>query len=174
MAMALLLVGTGVVMADSFPLMGIAHAQVGNGWRLLAEVHDRSRTMAFRVRAATDNVGYSVIWQELGPAARHSNLVGSARPPVNFDSEIVVFFGEGISSCTTGVDLIDVVIDRSARLVHSVTREHAKCGYLDLTGSVVFVVALAREELPPGPFAIQLHARPTCRSCTEPGDRLTL
>ena len=26
----------------------------------------------------------------------------------------------------------------------------------------------------PGPFAIQLHARPTCRSCIEHEDRLTL
>jgi hypothetical protein len=174
MATALLLVGSGVVLADSFPLMGIAHAQVGNGWRLLAEVHDRSGTMAFRVRAATDNAGYSVTWQELGPAARHSDLVGSPRPPVNFDSEIVVVVGEGIGSCTTGVDLVDVVIDRSARLVHSVTRKHARCPFLDLTGSVVFVVALARDALPERPFAIQVHATPTCRSCTDHEDQVTL
>ncbi len=174
LALVILLVGAGVVAADSFPLPGTAHAQVGDGWRLLANVHDRTRAMAFRVRAATDNPGYSAMWHELGPAATHSMLIGSARPPVNFDSEIVVLFGVGIGSCTVGVHLIDVVIDRSTRLVHSVTTQRRNCLHLDLTGSVVFVVALARGALPLAPFTIQLRAEPTCRSCTEHEDRLTL
>ena len=174
LALALLLVAAGVVAADTFPLPGFAHARVGVGWRLMAELHDRSGAMAFRVRTAGDEASYAALWHELGPAATRNALIGPQRPAVNFDSEIVAVFGEGISSCTTGVRLDDVVIDRAARTVHSEMTENRTCLHLDLTGSIVFVVALSREALPESPYTIQLHARPTCRSCTEHEDRVTL
>lgn len=132
--------------------------------------------MAFRVRAATDRAAFGGLWQELG-WKDHGRTDFTGVPPwlaVDFDREIVVLFGVGIGSCTDSVQLDGVVIDKSARLVHSVTSERKHCPYLDLTGATVFVVALDRGVLPPSPFTIQLHAEPTCRSCPEPDDRLTL
>lgn len=83
-------------------------------------------------------------------------------------------FGVGAASCTTAVQLNDVFFDRSARLIYSETTDHWKCGFLDLNGSIAFIVALARDALPESPYAIQLRAQPTCRSCTEHEDRVTL
>jgi hypothetical protein len=175
LALALALLTASIVAADVFPIPGARYEPSGPGWRLLSEVHD-SIGMAFRVRAATDRTAFGALWQDLGWDGRgRRDLTGV--PPwqaVNFEREIIVLFGVGISSCTVDVQLDDVVIDRSSRLVYSVTTEHHTCGYLDLTGAAVFVVALDRGALPPSPFTVQLHAEPTCRSCQEPEDRLTL
>ena len=175
MALAIALLTASIVAADVFPIPGVRHEPSGPGWRLLSKVND-STDMAYRVRAATDPAGFAALWRDLtadDPMRRDFTNV----PPwlaANFEREIIVLFGVGISSCTVDVQLDDVVIDRSSRLVYSVTTEHHTCGYLDLTGAAVFVVALDRGALPPSPFTVQLHAEPTCRSCQEPEDRLTL
>jgi hypothetical protein len=168
-----------VVLADTFPLVGNSYTPSGYGWRLIAQVGsavDPDRNMAFRVRAAGDEAAFLTLWHDLGWDGRaQTDFTGMPlRLAVDFEREIVVFFGVGIGSCTDGVDLVDVVIDASNRLVYSVTKERSHCGFLDLTGAIVFVVALDRGALPASPFTLQLHARPTCGSCTEPEDRLTL
>lgn len=175
LALAIALLTASIVAADVFPIPGVRHEPSGPGWRLLSEVND-SGGMAFRVRAATDPAGFAALWHDLtadDPKRRDFTNV----PPwlaANFEREIIVLFGVGIGSCTVSVQFDDVVIDRSARFVHSVTSERRNCPFLDLTGAVVFVVALDRGVLPPSPFTVQLHAEPTCRSCQEPEDRLTL
>lgn len=174
-AFAVALLVASIVAADAFPILGNRHVPSGFGWRLVSEVDD-DPYMAFQVRAATDRTGFDELWKELGwDERRRSDLTGV--PPwlaVNFEREVVVLFGVGINSCTASVNLDDIVIDRSNRLVHSVTSQRTNCGYLDLSGAVVFVVALDRGVLPLSPFTVQLHAEPTCRSCQEHDDRLIL
>ena len=175
LALVVALFAASVLAADAFPLLGHRQAPSGFGWRLLSEVTD-TPFMAYRVRAATDRAGFDVLWQEL----RWDNRVRtdfSEVPPwlaVNFEREIIVLFGIPTNSCTDSVQLDRVVIDSSTRLVYSMTSDHRHCGFLDLSGAAVFVVALDRSVLPPSPFTLQLHAEPTCGSCPEPDDRLTV
>jgi hypothetical protein len=175
LAVAVTLLTASIVAADVFPIPGNRYAPSGFGWRLVSEVQG-SLFMAYRVRVATDRAAFGALWQELG-WNDHPRTDFTGVPPwvgVNFEREIAVIFSVGINSCTDSVQLDDVVIDRSTRLVHSVTSERAHCGYLDLSGAAVFVVALDRTALPPSPFTIQLHAQPTCGSCSAPDDRVTV
>lgn len=165
LALVLLLVSGGIAFADNFPVPVRGDPPSGPGWRLLSE-RIVSSGHAFTVDAATDRASLARLWTELSPR--------SSPPLVYFEREIVALFAVGISSCTTGVRLDRVVIDRSAGLVYSVTSESRRCPHLDLTGAAVFIVALARDALPSSPFTLQLHAEPTCGSCAVPEDRLTL
>lgn len=176
LAMVISLIVAGIVAADAFPVPGLRYQPSGPGWRLLTEVRDPSASMAFRVRAATDQVALGALWNELGwnDPLRTGPIGAQLGSMADFHHEIVVLFGVGIGSCTASVQLDSVVIDKSARLVYSVTSERTTCPFLDLSGAVVFVVALGRDVLPTSPFTVQLHAQPTCRSCREPDDRVTL
>ncbi|MEP7158837.1 MAG: hypothetical protein ABI797_05380 [Chloroflexota bacterium] len=169
------LLAASVLLADAFPILGHRQAPTGFGWRLLSQVDDKAE-MAFRVRAATDRASFGALWQDLGLNSRPRRDFTDIPPwlAVDFEREIVVLFGVGTNSCTDSVSLDEVVIDRESRVVHSVTSQQGHCGHLDLSGAVVLVVALDRAVLPPSPFTVQLHAEPTCRSCREPDDRLTL
>ncbi|MEP7360580.1 MAG: hypothetical protein ABI744_03280 [Chloroflexota bacterium] len=179
LAIVVALLTASVVVADVFPIVGNRFAPSGNGWRLVTTVGstvDPDANMAFRVRAARDRAAFTARWHGLG-WEEHARTDATGIQPwlaVDFEREIVVLFGVGIGSCTDGVDLEDVVIDASNRLVYSITKERSHCGFLDLTGAIVFVVALDRGALPASPFTLRLHAQPTCRSCTEPEDELTL
>jgi hypothetical protein len=172
LALVAALFAASVLAADVFPILGHREAPSGYGWRLLSEVHDTSFPPTLGVRAATDRADFDVLWQELdgddSPRTDFTDL-----PPwlaVNFEREIIVVFGVGIGSCTDTVQLDRVVIDRSTRLVYSVTSEQRHCGHLDLTGAAVFVVALDRGVLPPSRFTAQLRAE----SSPNPDDRLIL
>ena len=169
------LLTASIVAADVFPLPGNRYQPNGFGWRLVSQVDDGFE-MAFRVRAASDSAAFAALWRDLGWEERGRYGLAYIPPwlAVDFEREIVVLFGVGISSCTVSVRLDDVVIDTSNRLVHSVTSQDARCGYLDLAGAAVFVVALDRKALPPSPFTVQLHAEPTCGSCSDPDDRVTV
>lgn len=165
LALVMLLVCSGFAFADNFPVPVRGDPPSGPGWRLLSErIMDAFH--AHTVDAATDRASLARLWTHYAPQG--------SPPIVYFDREIVALFGVGINSCTTGVRLDRVVIDRSAGLVYSITSERKKCLHLDLTGAAVFIVALDRAALPPSPFTLQLHAEPTCRSCADPEDRLTL
>jgi hypothetical protein len=175
LALALALLTASVVAADSFPILGNRYAPSGVGWRLVSEVQD-SLFRAYQVRVARDRSAFGTMWQKLGWDDRGRTDFAGVPPwlAVNFEREIVVLFSVGINSCTDSVQLDDVVIDRSTRTVHSVTSYRAHCGNLDLSGAITFVVALDRGRLPPSPFTLQLHAEPTCGSCSDPDDRMTV
>jgi hypothetical protein len=175
LALAVALLTASVVAADAFPIPGSRHQPSGLGWRLVSEV-DGDANMAYRVRVASDAATLAALWHELDWEDRGRYDLAYVPPwlAVNFEREIVVLFGVGVGSCTTGVQLDDVVIDTANQLVYSVTSEQRKCPFLDLTGAAVFVVALDRAVLPPSPFTVQLHAEPTCGSCVNPDDRVTV
>lgn len=117
----------------------------GDGWRLLAVERTGE---AYRTGVATDEVQYAALW---GTAA-----ITAERPPVDFGSEIVLWFGAVYgSSCPIRMD--GVMIDREAALVH---------GWFVAPGAIYectadanpesYVVAIERDRLPDGPFAVQL------------------
>lgn len=120
LALVLLLVVGGIVSADNFPVPVPDDRPSGYGWRLLSERIVDSGP-AYTVDAATDRGEWARLWSEYSP--------GNTPPPINFDREIVALFGVGIGSCTTGVQLDRLVIDRSAGLVHSITSERRRCPF---------------------------------------------
>jgi hypothetical protein len=119
----------------------------GDGWRLLA---DQDRTgEPYRTAIAYDDASYDELWKEVGLAG--------ARPEVDFQSEVVIWFGAVHGSSCPRMRLDDVVIEEDRPLVHAVLT------YLDFgvcTADAIghaYVVAVQRSLLPQGPFAIQLH-----------------
>jgi hypothetical protein len=81
----------------------------GDGWRLLAdepEVGD-----VYRTGLATDEASYRALWADIG-------LTGP-RPDVDFDAEIVIWFGAVYGSSCPNLRLDDVVVKRERALVHA-------------------------------------------------------
>jgi len=122
--------------------------QAGNGWRLLAD--EDLTGEPYRTGIAFDDDSYIEVWAE-------ARLEGE-RPPVDFESEVVIWFGavHGSSCPRLRLDHVAVAVERS--IVHSVIT------YLDTgmcTGDArphAYVVALERSRLPQGPFSIQLDS----------------
>ncbi len=74
----------------------------------------------------------------------------------------MIILSEGIGSTCRELRLDAVVMDAAARLMHgefSDPRAPEVCT-LDLAGGKTFVVAVARDQLPPSPFTLRLHAEP--------------
>lgn len=122
-------------------------APAGDGWRLLAD--EPGLGQAYRTGIATDEASYEGLWTDVGLAAE--------RPPVDFQAEVVVWFGAVFGSSCPDLRLDDVVVDRERALVH------AEIVLVDppmaCTGDAnprAYLVALQRATLPDGPFAIQL------------------
>lgn len=120
----------------------------GDGWRLLA---DQDRTgESYRTGIAYDELSYEHIWS----AAR----IRGDRPAVDFQTEVVIWFGTVHGSSCPRTRLDGVVVDEGRAIVH------ADLTYLDggaCTSDAIphaYVVALARDRLPHGGFAIQLDA----------------
>ncbi len=123
--------------------------QRGDGWRLLA---DQKRVgESYRTGIATDQRSYETLWAEIG-------LKGE-RPAVDFNAEVVVWFGAVFGSSCPNIRLDDMVVDEERRLVHALivlVDPPAAC-----TSDAIphaYVVAVQRAKLPSGPFAIQLGA----------------
>jgi hypothetical protein len=117
----------------------------GDGWRLLGS--ERSGE-AYRTGVATDDDQYAALWATAG--------ITGDRPAVDFGSEIVVWFGAVYgSSCPIRMD--DVVVDRKAALVHGTfVVPGANLACTDDANPEAYVVAIGRDRLPDGPFAVQL------------------
>lgn len=117
----------------------------GDGWRLLGA--DRSG-MAYRTGVATTLEQYDSLWVESG--------VSGERPAVDFEREIVIWFGAVYGSgCQVRLD--DVAVDPDRRLVHAelvVPGVHQACN--DDANPAAYMVALQRDRLPEGSFAVQL------------------
>lgn len=74
---------------------------------------------------------------------------------------MIAFFSQGIGSSCPELEIAGVTIDREARLVYAAFRdplalESARVCTGDLIGAQTFVVALARDRLPPSPFTLRL------------------
>ena len=121
----------------------------GDGWVLLADA--KGAGQPYRTGIAYDEASYEELWRMIG--------LEDERPPVDFVSEVVIWFGAVFSGSCPDIRLDDVVVDRERSIVH------AHIVALDAFGACTadanphaYVVALQRSRLPAGPFAIQLGA----------------
>jgi hypothetical protein len=121
--------------------------QSGDGWRLLG---DELVGESYRTGIATNETQYDDLWRHVG--------MTTERPAVDFTGEVVVWFGAVYgSSCPIRLD--DVVIDAGGErgLVHAVTVVPGGTGACTADANPhAYIVAVERDELPAGPFAIQL------------------
>lgn len=119
----------------------------GDGWRLLAVERTGD---SYRTGAATTEEQYAALWADSGVTAE--------RPPVDFDDDIVIWFGAVYGSgCEIRMD--DVVIDLDRAIVHGefvVPGNPGSCN--DDANPEAYLVAVDRVRLPKGPFVIQLDA----------------
>lgn len=119
----------------------------GEGWRLLGT--DRTGD-SYRTGVATTDEQYAALWRSAG-------LAGD-RPTVDFDAEVVLWFGAVYGSgCEIRMD--DVVLDLDRRLVHGgfvIPGVHQGCH--DDANPEAYVVAVERSALPAAPFDVQLDA----------------
>ena len=121
----------------------------GDGWRLLA---DEPRIgHPYRTGIAADESAYLDLWTGLG-------LPGEP-PDVDFEREVVIWFGAVFGSSCPELRLERVVVDHEAALVYAeivLAEVYAACRLN--ANPRAYVVAVERATLPAGPFAIQLDA----------------
>jgi hypothetical protein len=119
----------------------------GDGWRLLGEPMPGP---PYRTGVATTDEQYGALWERAGRI--------DERPNVDFTTEIVVWFG-AVYGSTCPIRMDDVVVDRARALVHGdfVVPGSPQLCTADANGKG-YLVALERERLPVGPFAVQLTA----------------
>jgi hypothetical protein len=121
--------------------------QAGDGWRLLGEGLVGE---TYRTGIATDEEQYAELWERAGPE--------SPTPAVDFATEVVVWFGAVYgSSCPIRLDDVAVDTGREVPLLHAVTVVPGGTGACTADGNPhAYVVAVERDRLPAGAFAIQL------------------
>lgn len=115
----------------------------GDGWRLLA---DQVAGESYRTGVATTPEQLERLWDEAG--------VSAPTPPVDFSTEVVIWFGAvDSSSCPVRMDDVEV----SGQIVHGVFVVPGGPGECtaDAIGHAV-VVAVERAILPDAPFFVQL------------------
>ncbi len=131
---------------SDFPEPG-PQPQAGDGWRLLAD--EAGVGFPYRTGIATDPESLRALWA----------TIGLDNPPsdVDFETDVVIWFGAVYSSSCPDIRLDAVVVEGS--LVHAeivTVTPYVACN-ADANPRA-FVVAVEREKLPVGPFAIQLGA----------------
>jgi hypothetical protein len=118
----------------------------GEGWRLLAD--EKHVGQPYRTWIASDEASYRRLWGDIGLAAE---------PPVDFETEVVVWFGAVFGSSCPNIRLDDVVVDGDRALVYpEIADLHAGQPCTADANAHAYVVAIERSRLPSGPFAIQL------------------
>lgn len=121
--------------------------QQGDGWRLLAD--EPGAGQSYRTGLASDQVSYERLWADIG-------LSGDP-PRVDFELEVVIWFGAVYGSSCPNLRLDDVLVDAERALVHAeIVLVDAPSGCTDDANPRAYLVALERTKLPSGPFAIQL------------------
>ncbi len=122
----------------------------GDGWRLVLD--QKALGLPYRTGVAWDQASYERLWREIGAS--------ETPPPIDFESEVAIWFGAVYGSGCPGIRLDDVVVRPKAALVHAtiVLVDQPGGGCTDDANPHAYVVALERARLPAGPFAIQLGA----------------
>ena len=121
----------------------------GDGWRLLAD--EQGVGEAYRTGIASDPASYRQLWAAVG-------LPGDP-PAVDFESEVVIWFGAVYGSSCPDLRLDDVRVDLDRALVHAeIVLVDPPSACTDDANPRAYVVAVRRSKLPSGPFAIQLGA----------------
>ncbi len=124
-------------------------AHGGDGWRLLAD--EQGVGESYRTGIASDRASYQRLWAEVG--------LSGEPPPVDFESEVVIWFGAVFGSSCPDLRLDDVVVDRERALVHAeIVLVDSPMACTDDANPHAYLVAAERARLPSGPFAIQLGA----------------
>lgn len=147
----------GMLDATIYPLPGPwGNVEAGGGWRLLVAGQGRPFDDGYNVSVATTADEWHALWAIVDPV--------NPEPGVDMESEIVVSFAHGIGSSCPELRLDDVVINAGARVVYSVTSDPLapRVCTADLVGAAFFVVALARQALPPSPFVVRLREDRIC------------
>lgn len=120
----------------------------GEGWRLLG--HAQGAGEAYRTAVATTDEQLAALWAESG--------LGGAAPDVDWQTEIVVWFGAVYgSSCPVRLD--GIVVEGATlhgQIVIPGSGPDSAC--TDDANPHSFVVAVERTLLPAGPFVVQLDA----------------
>jgi hypothetical protein len=140
----------GVVVVDLYPAdKPWTQPTEGSGWRLLG-VDDTD--LPYTVAVAADRAQLATEWKRY-------RLSGDP-PAWDPSREVAILLSDGIGSSCRDLRLDAVVVDTDSRLVHGAFSDpHApEVCTLDLAGGKTFVVAVARDLLPPSPFTLQLHA----------------
>lgn len=120
----------------------------GDGWRLLAT---EPTGHAYRTGIAFDDASLEALWALSGVAA--------AIPEIDWERDVVIWFGAVYGSSCPDLRLDDVVIDGQRRLVHAeIVLPDPPVACTDDANPRAFLVAVDRSRLPAPPFAIQLSA----------------
>jgi hypothetical protein len=142
------LAGERICLSDTgVPIPEGPQAKRGDGWRLLG---DELVGEGYRTGIATTDQQYGELWSQVGMTAQ--------RPDVDFETEVVVWFG-AVYGSTCPIRLDDVIVDvrSDIALVHAVTVVPGDAGACtDDANPHAYVVAVERDRLPGGPFAVQL------------------
>lgn len=115
----------------------------GEGWRLLGT---EPVGEPYRTGIATDQDTFAGLWAQVGMTAD--------RPDVNFDREVVVWFGAVYSGSCPDLRMDNVVIGDLVHMETSLLGDHVAC--TDDANPRAFMVAVDRGHLPSDGFAIQL------------------
>jgi hypothetical protein len=122
-------------------------AAAGDGWRLLVDRIDVGDI--YRTAIAFDDESLNELWETIG--------LDDPLPLVNFNDEVVIWFGAVFGSSCPNLRLDDVVVDGG--LVHAlIVMPDPPVVCTDDANRRAFVVAVERSKLPVGPFRIQLSA----------------
>jgi hypothetical protein len=128
----------------------------GEGWRLL--VDQAGVGYPYRTGIAYDNSSLKQLWEEIG--------IGDPLPEVDFQAEVVVWFGAVFGSGCSNIRLDDVLLTGPVLHPLIVLPEPPAGCNLDANPHA-YLVAVERAKLPPGPFLIQLQAEDPPRGATE-------
>jgi hypothetical protein len=121
--------------------------QAGDRWRLLADEDEVGGP--YRTGIAADQTALESLWQSIGLA--------TAIPQVDFQDEVVVWFGAVHGSSCPRLRLEDVVVDPVQALLYAeITSFQLGACTADAIGHA-YVVAVERSKLPKGRFTIQLE-----------------
>lgn len=123
----------------------------GDGWRLLGAF---DTNLPYTVATAVDRAQLATEWERYG--------LPDDPPAWEPSREIAIILSDGIGSSCPELRLDAVVMDADARLVHGEFSDPytpRECT-ADLAGGKTFVVAVAKDVLPPSPFTLRLRAEP--------------
>jgi hypothetical protein len=136
----------GVDQADA-PSTG-PQQPAGDGWRLLTT---EPTGMPYRSGIAWDAASLEDLWAISG--------VEAPIPPVDFETEVVIWFGAVYGSSCPDLRLDNIVVDGDRRIVHAeIVLAGQPMGCTADANPRAYLVAVQRSILPAPTFAIQLSA----------------